>query len=274
MAPETKVKVVRALWIILGAVGVILYATGPAGTALAQLEGGIVTRNGLFALAHLVLIPLAIVILSWLGFVLAASRLAPGVTPPQDEPTLRFPQTPTGIIGLWLVVATLSFLFRLFEVLHSCDPGNLACMRDTQLGVTALAGGTGSMIATVLAYLKHASERRDFRLSYVPWYLARPLLGVLLAAVFYFLLKGGLLVLGEANTSADMNLFGLAGLSSLVGMFSKNAVEKLRDVFATLFASQTDAREQLVQAVTNSKEIKALAPDVQQKIADALKAPT
>lgn len=266
-----QVKTLRALWLILGAVGLLLYTIGPAERALVQLGGGINTRNGLFALMQLVLMPLAIGTVCWLGFVLTAYRLAPPATPPQDEPALRFPQTPTDIIGLWLFIATLGFLFALFEALRSCDPGNLACMRDSQLAVASLAGGTGSMVATLLGYLKHASDRRDFRLSYAPWYLARPLLGVLLAVVFYFLLKGGLLVLGEARTSTEMNIFGLAGLASLVGMFSKNAVEKLRDVFATLFASQADVRERLAEALTNHEVVKALPPDVQQKLSEALK---
>ena len=42
-----------------------------------------------------------------------------------------------------------------------------------------------------------------------------------------------------AETKA-LSPFGIAGLSGLVGMFSKQAIDKLREVFETLFKTTED----------------------------------
>jgi hypothetical protein len=51
--------------------------------------------------------------------------------------------------------------------------------------------------------------------------------------LFYFALRGGLF---SANTSTDnINPFGIAALAGLVGLFSKQATDKLREIFDTMF---------------------------------------
>ena len=48
------------------------------------------------------------------------------------------------------------------------------------------------MITTILGYLEHASYRKNFSRAFVPWYIGRPIMGMLLGLVFYFVIKGGL----------------------------------------------------------------------------------
>ena len=124
--------------------------------------------------------------------------------------------------------------------------------------VTMFAAGIGSIITTILAYLKHASVKCDFKLAYIPWYFARPLIGVLLGVVFYFVLKGGLLAVGTPPNSSDINMYGLGGFATLVGLFSKSAVEKLRDVFGTLFSTEADAQAKLLERLPDglAKQVK------------------
>jgi hypothetical protein len=50
-----------------------------------------------------------------------------------------------------------------------------------------------------------------------------------------------------AASAGTINVYGLGALAALVGLFSKNAVEKLRDVFATLFTSEADVQAGLLQ---------------------------
>ena len=106
------------------------------------------------------------------------------------------------------------------------------------------AAGIGSAVSTIRSFLLHASTRKDFDPAQVPWYVARPLMGMLLGFIFYFLLAGGVLLLIAAeNEPTDIegfNDWGLSGAGALVGLFSREAIEKLREVFHTMFRTQAD----------------------------------
>ena len=69
----------------------------------------------------------------------------------------------------------------------------------------------------------------------------RPLIGAALALIFYFVFRGGLMVLStppDALKADTINPFGIAGLGSLVGMFSKEASDKLKEVAESVFKKQ------------------------------------
>jgi hypothetical protein len=58
--------------------------------------------------------------------------------------------------------------------------------------------------------------------------------------LFYVVIRGGLFSPG--TYSGDVNPYGIAGLSGLVGMFSKQATDKLSEVFGTMFQTSADAQ--------------------------------
>jgi uncharacterized membrane protein YeaQ/YmgE (transglycosylase-associated protein family) len=97
-----------------------------------------------------------------------------------------------------------------------------------------VAGILGSFIhgATSLAdYIGNDS----FNKRWTWFYLLRPVIGMALALVFYFVIRGGFLTTNVGAT--DINPYGIAALAGLVGMFSKQATDKLSEVFSTLFKS-------------------------------------
>ena len=49
--------------------------------------------------------------------------------------------------------------------------------------IALFAAGIGSAITTIMGYLHHASVVRDFKVSFVPWYFGRPIIGMLLGIV-------------------------------------------------------------------------------------------
>ncbi len=167
--------------------------------------------------------------------------------PQTGEP---FPSKVTVVVGVWLLILAAICVTGLFFAMNtSCWPEWLKRCVETDFGlsksefayasVTMFGAGVGSIIATILGYLEHASEKKDFERAYAPWYVGRPLMGLLLGLVFYFLLRGGLLVVTQTSSETkDLNVAGLAGVGGLVGLFSKQAIEKLQDVFDTLFSSK------------------------------------
>jgi hypothetical protein len=64
-------------------------------------------------------------------------------------------------------------------------------------------------------------------------------IGIALALVFYLLIRGGLII-PNGSTEPQINAYGIAGLAALVGMFAKQATDKLAEIFDTLFRSDKE----------------------------------
>lgn len=98
-----------------------------------------------------------------------------------------------------------------------------------------LAGGLGAMIHVATSFAVFVGNR-TLRSSWIWWYVLRLPIGMSLALIFYFLLRAGL-VTGNNN---GLNDFGVVAVSALVGMFSKQATDKLRQIFDTIFNTDAD----------------------------------
>lgn len=110
--------------------------------------------------------------------------------------------------------------------------------------VVAVAGALGGLIHTVRSLSWYVGNR-FLKWSWVPFYLMLPVVGALLATVFYVVLRGGLFS-GQTATD-DVNAYGFVALAALTGMFSEQATEKLKTVFAALF-TDTEAGKDHVDA--------------------------
>lgn len=102
-----------------------------------------------------------------------------------------------------------------------------------------IAGMLGAFVhgATSLAdYLGNNAFNR----SWTWFYLLRPAIGMALALVFYFVIRGGFL--STTGGADDINPYGIAALAGMVGMFSKQATDKLNEVFSTLFRTTGDVK--------------------------------
>jgi IPT/TIG domain len=104
-------------------------------------------------------------------------------------------------------------------------------------------GALGAYIHTVTSFVDYVGNRR-LTSSWTWWYFLRPFIGTALALVFYVAIRGGFFA-QEAQTG-DINPFGMAALAGLAGLFSKQATDKLKEVFDTLFrtAEGVDAHRQ------------------------------
>lgn len=149
-------------------------------------------------------------------------------------------------VGVLTAILTFVFLFLLGWVLIAnpltarteklADP---TVVQVTEAIVIMLAGGIGSSVTTIRAYLKHACELRDFQREYIPWYPFRQITGALMSLIFYFTLKGGILFFTIAEDSVKLdtlNIWAIAAVGGLVGLFSQYALERLRKVFIATFA--------------------------------------
>jgi len=98
-----------------------------------------------------------------------------------------------------------------------------------------VAGMLGSFVhaATSLADFR---GNNNFNRNWTWFYMLRPVIGMSLALVFYFVVRGGFLT--TSGGAKDINPYGIAALAGMVGMFSKQATDKLSEVFGTLFRAK------------------------------------
>jgi hypothetical protein len=106
--------------------------------------------------------------------------------------------------------------------------------------IVAVSGVLGGLIHSVRSLYEYAGNRA-LRRSWLPMYLALPFVGGALAVIFYLILRGGLIT----GAAAQVNFFGFAAVSALVGLFSPEAAEKLKQVFSTLLAPSPPGRDGL-----------------------------
>jgi hypothetical protein len=138
-------------------------------------------------------------------------------------PAVRPAQPPTGAAGSEDVTRTV-WLFGAVR---------LRLATDTALLMLAIAAGAlGACVHVATSFATFVGNQR-FKRSWTWWYVMRPLIGAALALFFYAAVRGGIMT-SQAG-SGDVNPYGVVALAALVGLFSKQATDKLREVFETLF---------------------------------------
>jgi low affinity Fe/Cu permease len=106
------------------------------------------------------------------------------------------------------------------------------------LTMVVLLGALGGSLHLVGSLVKFVGNRQLKR-SWMLYYLAMPITGAGLAAIVYMLLRVGILnpsgVSADGSGVANLNLIAIYAFSALTGLFAKTALEKLGEVFRTIF---------------------------------------
>jgi hypothetical protein len=103
---------------------------------------------------------------------------------------------------------------------------------DARLLILAmLAGMLGALVHATTSFATYLGNR-EFDRSWVPWFALRPLIGMTLGLLFYLIVRAGFVT---SNGADSINPFGVTAISGLAGLFSKQTVDKLRDIFEHAF---------------------------------------
>lgn len=132
-------------------------------------------------------------------------------------------------------ILTAGLLFYLLTIVWptGLEHGQQVMTAEVRLiWLVVIASALGSYIHTVTSFALYAGNRR-LDPSWLAWYLLRPAISAALALIFYFALRAGLF--SGAAAEQTVNPFGVAAISGMVGMFSKQATEKLGKIFDTIF---------------------------------------
>ena len=132
--------------------------------------------------------------------------------------------------------------------------------------IATVAGSLGSYIHLATSFADYVGNRQLVR-SWAWWYILRPFIGAALAVIVYFVVRGGL-VMGSSGAE-NLSPYGIAAIAGLAGMFSRQATDKLREVFENLFRTESlpDRADRSIHRVgRDRKQIAPQADDTSTRI--------
>jgi hypothetical protein len=170
--------------------------------------------------------------------------------------------------GFYLILLNLILLYLLFKLW----PGQVPLKADhlqiklipglwapdvwTEvhfLALVVVTGALGSYIHLATSFADYLGNRQ-FVKSWEWWYALRPFIGSALAVAVYFAARGGLISGGAG--AGDLSPYGVCALAGLSGMFSKQATDKLREVFENLFKTDKPPRADPLKAQPADPKLK------------------
>lgn len=164
-----------------------------------------------------------------------------------DNETHEMPKWQVLAFGTYLIVLNLALFLVLLQIWPTTVPlevdrhmvafGWSFAMppERTYLLIALVAGALGSYIHLATSFADFVGNRQLVA-SWLWWYALRPFIGMALAVITYFVVRGGL-ILPTANAES-LSPHGVAAIGALAGMFSKQATDKLREVFENLFKTE------------------------------------
>jgi hypothetical protein len=136
------------------------------------------------------------------------------------------------LVRLWPAVAAATGAQRHPQTISVFGIRSTPSPDGALLMLVVLASAVGSYVHAATSFSTYVGNRALAH-SWIWWYLLRVFIGASLALLVYFAFRGGLLA---QNADAEINPYGIAALAGLSGLFSKQATDKLHEVFDTLFS--------------------------------------
>jgi len=168
----------------------------------------------------------------------------------QDEPMLLPLKVFLGLCYVLLAGVLIYLVYALWPVAQpNADgsiPDSMVCLFGYHFTTTAdirlillvaVVGALGSYVHAATSFADFEGNRRLFQ-SWSWWYVLRVFVGASLALIIYFVWRAGMFSVGAEPTITDTTTFSFAAVSGLAGMFSKQAIDKLADVFDNIFKTK------------------------------------
>lgn len=101
--------------------------------------------------------------------------------------------------------------------------------------IAAVSGALGACVHLATSFADFAGNER-LTSNWTWWYIFRPFIGMALAEIVYLAIRGGFFN-ASAGAPNIINPYGVAAITALTGLFSRQATDKLREVFEIVFLS-------------------------------------
>jgi len=136
------------------------------------------------------------------------------------------------VLGLYLLAVGFLAGMQYLRMARICEASKSS---ECTLALAAWAGALGGFLHGAQS-LVHYMGNRSLRRTWALWYLLRPLQGAVVGTALYIIARAGLI----SGTGGVVNIYGVSALGLLGGWFAKNAADKMKEVFETLFGKGAD----------------------------------
>ncbi len=143
------------------------------------------------------------------------------------------------MIAVYHILLSIFLLSGLIYFLSATSNGtdlkilNITFTKEENLiVVVALSGALGGLVHSLRSFYKYVGNRK-LMWSWFAMYILLPFVGTSMGLVFYLVIRAGFFS-PQAHVE-ETSPFGFAALAALVGLFSEQAVLKLKDVSETVF---------------------------------------
>jgi hypothetical protein len=107
--------------------------------------------------------------------------------------------------------------------------------------VVAFGGALGGLIHTIRSITWYTGNR-NLRWSWMLFNLMLPIVGALAGVVFYVVLRAGLFS-PSTGSNDTVNAYGFTAVAIMAGLFSEQAMEKLRQIATDLFSPRPQGED-------------------------------
>jgi hypothetical protein len=166
------------------------------------------------------------------------------------------------LITAWPVLEVDRKTFKVFNIFGiSCSWAPDRHM----LFLVMVAGALGSLTHTWTSFADYVGNR-ELSTNWIWFLVLRIPIGIALAVLFYFIIRGGLLIptvqapsiATAPDATSQLNPYSIAAFSALAGMFSKQATDKLAAVFDVMFEKKSNREG----ALGSSRPLKIVPPNL------------
>jgi hypothetical protein len=191
----------------------------------------------------------------------AIGATEPATTTAPLQPGTPMPKGMQIALGAYVIAMFVAILYLMIKVWPLSTPGpdivyfpwgQVQLPAEIRLMLIAvLAGALGAYVHLATSFADYSGNQR-LMMSWGWWYLLRPFIGMALAEVVYLSLRGGLLSATGNNATNAISPYGVAAITALTGLFSRQATDKLQETFETLFRTQqkVERKDALPQKAT------------------------
>ena len=139
--------------------------------------------------------------------------------------------------SVWVVsVGLITELLSLAGALAAIALGQAQWL-DGDLKVVAvciLFGGLGGVTYCLRGIYLNACVRKRWDVGWLPWYLLRPIVSLVLGGVSYLFVKSGLLLLGASQDQVGSQL-GIWAMAYIAGLNVDRFLAKIEDIGSTVW---------------------------------------
>lgn len=151
------------------------------------------------------------------------------------------------VLVMWIILTDLPDVLAAQNILVETEasstgdaaPGAAAAWETALVELVLCFGAIGGLLHLFTSLGRFVGARQLQR-SWLLFYVLRPPIGAALGLFVYFALRMGVLSDGSASSLETVNVYGVLAFAGLAGMFSRQAIEKLAEMFDVFFRKTKD----------------------------------